>query len=71
MDISTVATGEIRLSILTEWIHKGAKLTEEDEETGCRKGDLVTMDLFERLLEEEYEKLRIFPVIRSFMHLTF
>ena len=29
-----MATGEIRLSILWEWLHKGAKLTAADEETG-------------------------------------
>jgi malate synthase len=52
-----MATGEIRLSILWEWIHKGARLTEDDAETGNRKGDLVNMDLFNRLLDEEYEKL--------------
>jgi malate synthase len=52
-----MATGEIRLSILWEWIHKGAKLTEDDPETGIKSGDVFTMDLFYRLLAEEYQKL--------------
>ena len=51
------ATGEIRISILWEWIHKAAKLTEGDEETGAHAGDVFTYDLFEQLLNEEYEKL--------------
>ena len=53
-----MATGEIRLSILWEWIHKGARLTEADAETGCAAGDAFTRALFARLLEEEYTKLR-------------
>ena len=52
-----MATGEIRLSILWEWLHKGASLTEDDPETGVRAGDLFGPDLFRRLLGEEYEKL--------------
>lgn len=52
-----MATGEIRLSILWEWIHKGAKLTEEDPETGLKAGDGFSEELFDRLLEEEYQKL--------------
>ena len=52
-----MATGEIRLSILWEWIHKGAKLTEEDSETGLQAGDSFSEELFDRLLGEEYEKL--------------
>ncbi|MBE7170274.1 MAG: malate synthase [Williamsia sp.] len=52
-----MATGEIRLSILWEWIHKGATLTDDDPETGTKRGDTFTMALFEKLLEEEYEKL--------------
>jgi malate synthase len=51
------ATGEIRLSILWEWVHKGARLTEDDAETGLATGDLFTADVFKRLLAEEYEKL--------------
>ncbi len=52
-----MATGEIRISILWEWIHKGAVLTEDDQETGVRVGDVFTSSLFERLLKEEYDKL--------------
>jgi malate synthase len=52
-----MATGEIRLSILWEWLHKGARLTDADTQTGARAGDLVSRELFQRLLEEEYTKL--------------
>jgi malate synthase len=53
-----MATGEIRLSILWEWLHKGAKLTDADAETGAKAGDVFSADLFERLLREEYAKLQ-------------
>jgi len=53
-----MATGEIRLSILWEWIHKGARLTEADAATDCAAGDAFTPALFARLLDEEYAKLR-------------
>jgi malate synthase len=53
-----MATGEIRLSILWEWLHKTATLTEHDDATGVQAGDLFTASLFRRLLAEEYEKLR-------------
>jgi len=52
-----MATGEIRLSILWEWLHKGAKLTAADAETGVKEGDTFSRDLCMRLLREEYEKL--------------
>ncbi|HEY4209182.1 MAG TPA: malate synthase, partial [Puia sp.] len=52
-----MATGEIRLSILWEWIHKSAALTEGDAETGIKIGDVFSADLFNRLLDEEYDKL--------------
>jgi len=52
-----MATGEIRLSILWEWLHKDARFTEDDAATGVRAGDALTAALFERLLAEEYEKL--------------
>jgi malate synthase len=52
-----MATGEIRLSILWEWIHKGAIITLDDPETGIRAGDVFSIALFERLLTEEYSKL--------------
>jgi malate synthase len=52
-----MATGEIRVSILWEWIHKNAPITEDDHNSGVKKGDLFTTGLFEKLLEEEYQKL--------------
>ena len=52
-----MATGEIRLSILWEWLHKHASLTAPDE-IGVKAGDPFTSELFTRLLAEEYEKLR-------------
>lgn len=52
-----MATGEIRLSILWEWIHKGARLTEDDSVSGLKAGELLTPEIFTRLLEEEYAKL--------------
>jgi malate synthase len=42
-----MATGEIRLSILWEWLHKGARLGEAT----------FTAATFDRLLDEEYQKL--------------
>jgi malate synthase len=51
-----MATGEIRLSILWEWLHKNASLTADDE-IGVKAGDTFTAELFSRLLSEEYEKL--------------
>jgi malate synthase len=53
-----MATGEIRLSILWEWLHKGAKLTDADAETGAKAGDVFSRELFDRLLVEEYAKLQ-------------
>jgi malate synthase len=44
-----MATGEIRLSILWEWLHKRASLDDAGP---------FTRELFERLLSEEYDKLR-------------
>src|SRR5499425_2917579 len=44
-----MATGEIRLSILWEWLHKNATLSD---------GDRFTVELLDRLLREEHEKLR-------------
>jgi malate synthase len=52
-----MATGEIRVSILWEWLHKGARLTDDDAATGARAGDTFNATLFARLLTEEYEKL--------------
>jgi malate synthase len=53
-----MATGEIRLSILWEWVHKGARLTAADEGVGVREGDQFTGDLCGRLIAEEYDKLQ-------------
>ena len=44
-----MATGEIRLSILWEWLHKHAKLDD---------GQHFNLELFQRLLDQEYEKLQ-------------
>ncbi len=52
-----MATGEIRLSILWEWMHKGAILTEDDAETGTKAGDIFSEALYNHLLEQEYDKL--------------
>ncbi len=52
-----MATGEIRLSILWEWLHKSARFTDGDPETGVRAGDAFGAALFRRLLDEEYAKL--------------
>ena len=52
-----MATGEIRLSILWEWLHKNAPLTEDDVDTGAKAGEPFTEALFEQLLREEYDKL--------------
>jgi malate synthase len=53
-----MATGEIRLSILWEWLHKHATLTEADDATGVKAGDTFSSQLWTRLLAEEYEKLQ-------------
>jgi len=52
-----MATGEIRLSILWEWLHKEATLTADDP-SGVRAGATFGTELCARLLHEEYEKLR-------------
>jgi malate synthase len=54
-----MATGEIRLSILWEWIHKGAVISADDPDdpAGAKAGDRFTLAIFERLLDEEYAKL--------------
>ena len=51
-----MATGEIRLSILWEWLHKHAAFTADDE-GGVKAGDRFTPELFTRFLAEEYDKL--------------
>ncbi|WP_424962039.1 malate synthase [Ekhidna sp.] len=52
-----MATGEIRVSVLWEWLHKKAKLTESDQSLGLAAGDSFTKKILNQLLEEEYEKL--------------
>ena len=52
-----MATGEIRLSILWEWVHKGAILGEDDLQSGTKAGEVFAIGLFEKLLDEEYKKL--------------
>jgi malate synthase len=52
-----MATGEIRLSILWEWLHKRGRFTEPDAATGVAAGDPFTAELLERLLAEEYAAL--------------
>src|SRR3954463_11326828 len=53
-----MATGEIRLSILWEWLHKSASFTADDDQVGVKAGDRFSPELCRRLLAEEYEKLR-------------
>ena len=52
-----MATGEIRLSILWEWLHKGALFTEDDPTTNTKAGDRFTENLLSQLFDEEYQKL--------------
>jgi len=52
-----MATGEIRVSILWEWINKSVTLTHDDPETGLKAGDVFTREVFMKLLDEEYEKI--------------
>ncbi len=52
-----MATGEIRMSILWEWVHKGGVITEDDPETGVKNGQVFSREIFARLLDEEYAKL--------------
>jgi malate synthase len=52
-----MATGEIRASILWEWLHKNAHFTEDDPETGVKAGDAITPSLLSRLIDEEFGKL--------------
>lgn len=51
------ATGEIRLSVLWEWLHKGGAFTDDDADTGVRAGETLTRELFAQLVEEEHAKL--------------
>ena len=49
-----MATGEIRVSILWEWLHKDARFTDDDTGTGVKAGDRFSPELFRQLLDEEY-----------------
>jgi len=53
-----MATGEIRLSILWEWLHKNAPFTADDAPVEVKAGDRFSSELFKQLLAEEFEKLR-------------
>lgn len=53
-----MATGEIRLSILWEWLHKNASFTADDDPLGVKAGDHFSSELYKRLLADEYDKLR-------------
>src|SRR6266478_2637803 len=53
-----MATGEIRLSILWEWLHKNASFTADDQHVGVKAGDRFSPELYKRLLSEEYAKLQ-------------
>lgn len=52
-----MATGEIRLSILWEWVHKGTTLTEDDADTSTKAGDTFNAEIFKKMVAEEYKKL--------------
>jgi malate synthase len=52
-----MATGEIRASILWEWLHKAAAFSERDGGTGVEAGAALTRELMARLFDEEYRKL--------------
>src|SRR5688572_15387195 len=47
-----MATGEIRLSILWEWLHKRATLSADDPDSGVKAGDVFSRELCVRLLAE-------------------
>ena len=53
-----MATGEIRLSILWEWVHKGATLSIGDPGLGVSAGEAFTLELCRQLIAEEFEKLQ-------------
>ncbi|MEP7322811.1 MAG: malate synthase [Saprospiraceae bacterium] len=52
-----MATGEIRLSILWEWVHKAAIITEDDASLEVKAGDSFNSSIFNKLFIEEYNKL--------------
>jgi malate synthase len=52
-----MATAEIRLGILWEWLHKGAVLTEPASDSGGAGGTCFTARRFAELLDQETRKL--------------
>jgi malate synthase len=52
-----MATGEIRLGLLWEWLHKHAAFTEADD-VGVQPGDTLTEALLRQLVADEYRKLQ-------------
>lgn len=52
-----LATAEIRLGILWEWLHKAAPFSAADADTGVRPGDPCNDALVTRLLDETFAKL--------------
>jgi malate synthase len=56
-----MATGEIRVSILWEWLHKEAPFTEAERTRALAARpdeERLTPELFDQLLDEEYAKLQ-------------
>jgi malate synthase len=52
-----MATGEIRLSILWEWLHKKAAFTAADPAVELKAGDVLSEVLLKHLLDQEFQKL--------------
>jgi malate synthase len=52
-----LATAEIRMSVLWEWVHKRAEITETDEALALAAGDRFDEELFDRILREESAKI--------------
>ena len=52
-----MATCEIRVGILWEWLHKGARFTEGDAEAGIAAGEVFDAACFERMLRQEMDRL--------------
>jgi malate synthase len=53
-----MATGEIRLSILWEWLHKNATITAAKGDDALNTGERFNESLVRKILTEEYEKLQ-------------
>jgi hypothetical protein len=52
-----MATAEIRLGVLWEWLQKGATFTADDAAAGVKRGDPFTLERFQRLVGAEFAKL--------------